>query len=140
MIRIGSRVRNRQGFTLLELISVLLLLSILGALVIPRFVALDANANSKAVDAGVSALNGRESLIWANIRNSHTGYDKVTGDDTVWSAMNEDAPNSYLYLGVAYEWTNGPTQTGGVLSFKESPGVALSRTASMRSRPARWSR
>jgi prepilin-type N-terminal cleavage/methylation domain-containing protein len=43
---------NRQGFTLIELIAVLLLIGILGALAIPRFIALDAAANLRAVDAG----------------------------------------------------------------------------------------
>ena len=140
MIRLDSCANNRQGFTLLELICVMLLLSLLGALAIPRFIELDANASSKAVDAAVSELNGRESLIWADIRISNTGYDKASGDDAVWSAMSKDASNSLLHLGAAYEWLDGPTQTGGVLSIKEYPGVALNRTASTRSTPARWSR
>ena len=140
LVKMGSFLSNRQGFTLLELIAVLLLLSFLGALAIPRFIAVDANANSRAIDAAVSELNGREGLVWADIRFSETGYDNVNGDDAVWESMKNDATNSYPHLGDAYNWTNGPTQTGGVLSFKENPGVALNRTASTRSKPARWSK
>jgi prepilin-type N-terminal cleavage/methylation domain-containing protein len=135
----GSFISSR-GFTLLEIIAVLLLLSVLAALVIPRFFAVDTSANSRAVDAAVSELNGREGLVWADIRVSDTEYDEVNGDDAVWAAMKYDGSNSYPNLGAAYRWTSGPDQDGGELSFKESPSVPLARTASTRSKPARWSR
>jgi prepilin-type N-terminal cleavage/methylation domain-containing protein len=131
---------KRRGFTLLELLAVMLLLSLLGALIIPRFITLDANANSKAVDAAVSELNGREGIIWADIKFSATGYDNDNGDDLVWAQMKNDGTNSYPYLGASYRWIAGPTQTGGELRFKETEGITLSRTASTRSTPARWSR
>ena len=131
---------NRRGFTLIELIAVLLVLSILGALAIPRYVALDANANSKAVDAAVSELNGREGVIWADVKFSGTGYDPVAGDNDVWTVMKNDQTLSFPYLGSAYNWIVGPTATGGTLSFRNQPGVPLIRTASTSSTPARWSR
>jgi MSHA pilin protein MshA len=49
---------NRQGFTLIELIAVLLLIGILGALAIPRFIELDASADSRVIDSAVAQLNG----------------------------------------------------------------------------------
>ena len=61
----GDYLFNRQGFTLVELIAVLLLIGILGTLAIPRYIELDASANLRGVDAAVSELNGREGLIWA---------------------------------------------------------------------------
>ena len=133
-------ISNRNGFTLIELIAVLLILSVLGALAIPRYVELDANANSKAVDAAVSELNGREGVIWADVKFSGTGYHPVSGDSDVWTVMKNDQTSSFPYLGSAYNWTFGPTEIGGTLSFKNQPGVALIRTASTNSTPARWSR
>ena len=131
---------KQDGFTLIELIAVLLLLSILGALAIPRYVALDTNANSRAVDAAVSELNGREGVIWADIKFSSTGYDAVTGDNDVWTVMKNDPSLSYPYLGSAYNWTAGPTEAGGTLRFKDNPAVPLNRTASTKATPARWQR
>jgi prepilin-type N-terminal cleavage/methylation domain-containing protein len=130
---------NRQGFTLIELIAVLLLIGILGALAVPRFIELDATANLRGVDAAVSELNGRESLIWSDIKATKD-YDPVTGDDEIWTRMKNHPSLPYPDLGDAYRWTTLPGQSGGGLSFRESPEVTLNRTPSKMSAPARWSR
>lgn len=140
MIRSGGYVGNQQGFTLLEIIAVLLILGLLAAVSVPRYIDLDASSKSKAIDAAVSELNGREGLIWAAIKTSQTGFDEASGDNEVWLQMKNDPSHSYPILGYAYRWTNGPTQTGGTLSFKQGPGVPLMRTPSTGFSRARWSR
>ncbi|MFC1881618.1 Tfp pilus assembly protein FimT/FimU [Thermodesulfobacteriota bacterium] len=115
---------KRQGFTLIELIAVLLLIGILGALAIPRYIELDATANLRGVDAAVSELNGREALIWAEIKST-IDYDPVTGDDEVWTRMKNDKNLTYPDLGDAYWWATLPDKSGGGLMFRESPEVTL---------------
>ena len=115
---------NRQGFTLIELIAVLLLLSILGALAIPRFIDLDAAADMRVLDAAISELNGRESLVWPEIKTT-IEYDPVTGDDEVWTRMKNDKNLTYPDLGDAYWWATLPDKSGGGLMFRESPEVTL---------------
>ena len=115
---------NRQGFTLIELIAVLLLLSILGALAIPRFIDLDAAADMRVLDAAISELNGRESLVWSEIKTT-IEYDPVTGDDEVWTRMKNDKNLTYPDLGDAYWWATLPDKSGGGLMFRESPEVTL---------------
>lgn len=131
---------TRQGFTLLELIAVLMVLGLLAAVAVPRYMDLEASATSRAIDAAVSELNGREGLSWSHIKISDTSYHYLTGDNDVWALMLNDPTNSYPDLGPGYIWTAGPTKSGGSLNFKGSLDFDLSREASTIARPAIWTR
>jgi prepilin-type N-terminal cleavage/methylation domain-containing protein len=122
-------LRNQKGFTLVEIIAVLIILSILSAVAIPRYIDLEANSKQKAIDGGISELNGRESLTWANQKISATGYDD---DQKVTDAMDYN-------LGGDYTWTAAPTKSCGTIEFK-GLSVGLTRTPSTVSQPAVWSR
>lgn len=126
-----SLLRYQKGFTLLEIIATLVILSILAAIAVPRYINLDESARQKAVDAGVAELNGRETLVWSNIKISASGYQD---DNGLWPQMNTD-------LGADYAWDGSPPdQSGGSLSFKAGTGVPLNRTGSTDINPGNWSR
>jgi prepilin-type N-terminal cleavage/methylation domain-containing protein len=133
-------ISNRRGFTLLELIAVLMILGILVSVAVPRFIDLEAAAVIRAVDAAVSELNGRESLVWSKVKITRTSYDIINGDTQVWALMQNDSTGSHPDLGGGYSWTVGPTKNGGTLSFKGSETFDLSRRVSTIARPAIWSR
>ena len=118
---------DHKGFTLVEIIAVLVILSVLSAIVVPRFINLDVNAKIRGLEYGVAELNGRESLSWANIKLSDSGW---INDAQVWSILNTD-------LGEDYSWDVTPTETGGTLEFKEST-QSLTRNLSTFSDPAFW--
>ncbi len=122
-------ITNSRGFTLIEIIAVLVLLGMLAALAIPRFVDLDQNAKDRAIDSGIAELNGRESLVWADAKVSAAGWQD---DATLFATMDTS-------LGAAhYTWVVGPTAAGGNLSFQSGTPINLLRTPSTSLSPANW--
>lgn len=124
---------NRKGFTLIEIIAVLIIMSTLAAIAVPKFIDLDSNAKDHAIDSGISELNGRESLTWANIKVSPTGF---LSDAQVFSAMNYN-------LGSDYGWTVAPTNGAGgegTLEFANTKEIELVRSESTTDSPSKWAR
>ena len=128
MMKLAS---GEKGFTLLEIIAVLVILSVLASVAIPRSMSLDESARQRAIDAGIAELNGRETLTWSNIKITQTGY---SDDAALFSLMNTN-------LGTDYTWVGGPPdKDGGTLRFKASGDVPLTRTESSEIQPGLWSR
>ena len=122
---------NNRGFTLLEIIATLVILSILAAIAVPKYVSLDESARQRAIDAGIAELNGRETLTWSNEKISVSGW---ISDEKTFGSVDP-------FLGNEYEWgTYEPTQSGGTLTFKGSAPVNLSRVESTIEHPGSWSR
>ena len=122
-------LRNQKGFTLVEIIAVLIILSVLASMAVPRYIDLEDNSKQRAIDGAISELNGRESLTWANHKISTTGYDD---DQKVLDAMDYN-------LSSHYTWTVPPDKLGGTFESK-GLSIALTRTPSTVAQPAVWGR
>jgi len=123
-------LRNNTGFTLTEIIVVLVILSILAAVAVPRYIDLAETAKQKAIETALSEINAKESLTWADHKISKSGF---VSDAKIFGMIKfELDPN--------FTWNPGdPTVSGGTLDFKEE-SFPLRRTASSFHKPAVWSR
>ena len=120
--------RKQDGFTLIEIIVVLVIMSILVSLFTRKYINVTTASMYKAIETGIVDLNSRENLTWTKKIISNSGYDN---DQNIVNAIDYN-------LGDGYTWSVAPSQTGGTLEFQEL-SAPLSRTESDISKPAVWS-
>lgn len=123
------KLARNEGFTLVEIIAVMVILAVLSALIVPRYISLDASARLRGFEYGITELNGRETLAWANVKLTASGW---IDDNQVWQVMDTT-------LGDDYTWAGAPTATGGRLEFKNT-ALDLVRNLSTASNPANWNK
>ena len=118
---------NQKGFTLIELVSVMIIMSVVASVTIKKFDLVSDNAEFQAVEAAIGELNARESLIWTNIKLSNAGY---TNDANLFLIID-------TVLGQGFDWDGAPDATGGTLQFRSQSRI-LTRDASTSIVAGRW--
>jgi prepilin-type N-terminal cleavage/methylation domain-containing protein len=120
-------ISDQKGFTLIELISVMIIMSVMASVAVKKLDLVTGTATDQVLQEAVKELNAREYLIWIDIKLSSTSW---TNDADVFSVMDTN-------LGSDFVWSGGPNASGGTLSFRTESSV-LSRTASTNSSSGRW--
>ena len=120
-------IKNPKGYTLLELMSVLVIMGVLFSVAIKKYDQLSDSASITAIKAGVRELNTQETLVWIDMKLSDTG---LTADVDVYNAVEKN-------LSQGYRWNPGPAITGGTLHY-DSQSVTLVRTQSTRQTVGSW--
>jgi prepilin-type N-terminal cleavage/methylation domain-containing protein len=123
-------MNNQRGFTLIEIIAVLIIISILAVIAVPKFI--NMGTGDKMATTVVSELNSREKMTWMNIKLATIAVAEDAIDTLVFSAMDYN-------VGAGVSWTSGPSKGGGTVSI-DSTATVLLRNKATTSEPATWSR
>jgi len=126
-IKKSARVGTQDGFTLIEIISVMVIMAVIVSVAIKKFDLLSNRASITALQSGIRELRTRESIVWFDIKLSDGGY---TNDVDVYNSVDKS-------LGPEYIWNPGPEISGGSLHFK-SHAIDLTRVESTPNSPGSW--
>jgi prepilin-type N-terminal cleavage/methylation domain-containing protein len=127
MIKMIFSVSDQKGFTLIELISIMVILGVMASVSVKKLDLLTDSATDRVLQEGLKELNIRESLIWTDLKLSSNNW---TNDGDVFSKMDTN-------LGPDFVWTVGPDASGGTLRFRNQ-SIALTRIPSTTSSSGSW--
>ena len=128
-MKLPLKLHDQRGFTLVEIICVLVITSVISAVAFSKILQADEGAQQIGIQHGVVEMNVRETVTWA-VAKVNTD---VIDDDLIWSQLDKK-------LGSEYSWDSGPNQSGSsTLKFKESAAV-VARLISTNTQPGKWRR
>jgi prepilin-type N-terminal cleavage/methylation domain-containing protein len=125
-------LHHQEGFTLVEIIAVLIILGILAAVIVPGYIDSVASSKRRGLEVAVAELNLRECRVWAETKKSNS--DTATA---VMTSIAHTDPNSHLYLGKDYTWGGNPGGGNAVLDF-QGQTANVTRTPETDTTPAVW--
>ena len=107
-------LKNKGGFTLIELVMVIIILGILAAIAVPRFVDLQQEARTAVLDASVGAIKSSAIIQLARTRTVNT-FSTIWGNTELDSAITRNKTtcdkNGGTYTDIMLTHSGGGTRT-----------------------------
>ncbi|MBW1821782.1 MAG: type II secretion system protein [Deltaproteobacteria bacterium] len=128
-------LKNKQGFTLIEIMAVLVIMGVMASVAVSKINDISGTADLRAFDTGIAELNAREMLCWTNAKFATGGW-TAGGDNFVWTTMMV----MNIDLGPGYFWSPDPPPIGGGTLRFGSQSFPVGRDPSTNIAAARWSR
>jgi prepilin-type N-terminal cleavage/methylation domain-containing protein len=123
MQRITSTIRDQRGFTLIEIIMVIVLLGIIAAIAIPKYIDLRTEAADATASGVVGAIVSSASIGYADVvtRQVGTTFPDITALDTTYL----QAQNITMYSVPASDyWTADIGGDSYTFTYTQSSGNA----------------
>ena len=113
--------KNQKGFTLIELMIVVVIIGILAAIAIPNFIAMQNRAKEGSTKANMHTLQ----LAAEDYGVQNDGVYSNTCDGThIGNLLPGNFKNPFAAAGTAYEdravFAGNPTATSGIVSYSDS--------------------
>ncbi|NTW09639.1 MAG: type II secretion system protein [Anaerolineaceae bacterium] len=132
-----SPLRNERGFTLIEIIAVLVILGILAAVAIPKYVEMRDEAVIKTVKTAEAELNVRERLWLAKWKLLEKSGNYEGAHGTVLDATT--TPNTLIDYILGPDWNGGAAIASGTAFTHSGKNVTCTKTGQVDSNsPATW--
>lgn len=129
-------INNQKGFTLIEIIAVLVILSILAVVAVPKYFDLQSEAQDKAMQAAMAEAIGRVNGKFAQALLSGSTWDGITYS-TDSTSIGSDLGSDFDITSVTTDTTASPPTISIVVTGVASAvnGVTISRTIRMPGAP-----
>ena len=111
-------IRNQKGFTLIEIIAVLVLIGILAAVAVPKYMNLTSDAKAKAAMGEVAEIKSTLSLAYSKLLMSNNGTEPTTAQVVTASGLGT------FSLGTAPDIWVGTVSAAGAIVVTSRGGDA----------------
>lgn len=110
-----EKLRGNKGFTLIEIIAVLIILGILAAVAIPKFLDMQEEAKRKSADGIIAAAQSQLSMAYAQAILNQDG-----DENAAWTALDGAAECAKVQIDSYTDPILTCTKTGNVVGIAAS--------------------